>query len=168
MGINLKLSRVKQRDLIAALDWRENDFASLRTSHFILDSAQSEFYQSLKNRTDIQYFSVINDKKIVGVCGFVNLNLVNRNGEIAMILNPKFRGDGYGLRTLDLLLIHGFNNLGLKNIYGETYECNPSYGFWENIIKQRKVTSVRLPERKFYEGKFWDGIYFNFSLDNYL
>ena len=140
---------------------------SLRTSNFILDAQQHDFYHSLKTRKDIEYYSILrNDKTLVGLCGFVNLNLVNRNAEIALIINPHMRGEGIGRDSFKLLLDHGFNKLGLRNIYGESYACNENHGFWENIIKEKKAFKIDLPERKFFDGTFFSGVYFNFKNPN--
>jgi RimJ/RimL family protein N-acetyltransferase len=94
-------------------------------------------------------------------------NHVNRNAEIALIANPDMKGHGFGRKILEMLLNKGFNYLGFKNIFGETYICNDSYEFWEKYIKEKNLYSTKLPNRKFYNGIYHDGIYFNIKKEDF-
>ena len=148
---------------MSALDWREDCSESLRTSFTILENQQLCFIESLSKRSDILFFNIVLDKTIIGVCGFVNLSIVNRIGEISLILNPEFKCKGYGILAVKLLLNYGFSHIGLRNIFGESYTCSHSHGFWKKIIKENHVYNVLLPERKFFNHHFHDGLYFNFT-----
>ena len=161
------LSRVTEADLLMALDWRESCISSLRTSDFILDCEQSEFYRSLPKRKDIKMYSIINRDpnctETVGICGFVNFDPINRSAEISLLIDPEYKGLGIGKDSLGLLLEKGFNDFGLVSIYGECYYCNPNYGFWAKLIKDHGLYETRLPKRKFYSGEFHDTTYFSFE-----
>lgn len=165
--MSLILSRITLDSLLQVLDWREDIMGSLRTSTFITENEQIQFYESLKTRTDIQLFSIWGNKNVYpglyGVCGFVNMNLINRIAELSLVVNPEFRKQGIGRRSLHLLLNKGFSEMGLRNIYGETYESNPDLPFWEKIIEEKKAYHTTLPERKYYDNKFHNSLYFNFK-----
>lgn len=162
----VRLSRVNKANLLACLDWRELDLSCLRTSNYILDIEQENFYESLSKRKDILLFSVLNESGgLVGICGFVNINNQNRNAEISLIINPYFRRSGYGKNVLNLLLKYGFKVCNFRNIFGEAYLCNNNIDFWQKYIEENNLFSTLLPERKYFNGKYHDSIYFNITKD---
>ncbi len=69
---------------------------------------------------------------------------------------------GFGETALYKLLEQGFNFLGLQNIYGECYLCNPSVDFWYKMVDLYNGFYTILPKRKFWEGIMHDSLYFNF------
>jgi RimJ/RimL family protein N-acetyltransferase len=87
----------------------------------------------------------------VGVCGLTSIDLVNRRAEFSLYIAPEARGAGHGQAALKTLLSHGFANLGLHSIWGESFEGNPATRIFETL--GFKVDGKR---RDFYfrEGKF--------------
>ena len=59
----MNLSRILKEDLIACLDWREGALSSLRTSDFLLDSQQEDFYEQNGNKWEpIAYGDMTDDE----------------------------------------------------------------------------------------------------------
>ena len=73
-------------------------------------------------------YSIIDPKSRMGlgVCGLTNIDSHNRTGEFSLYINPNLHGKGHGKKALMTLISHGFMNLGLSTIWGETYDFNPA------------------------------------------
>jgi RimJ/RimL family protein N-acetyltransferase len=97
------------------------------------------------------------------VCGLENISWENRNAEISIILNPDCQRKGYGTQAVNLLLDQGFNYINLENVWGECYLCNPAVDFWLKICKVHDASIATLPNRKYWQGKYYDSLYFNFK-----
>jgi RimJ/RimL family protein N-acetyltransferase len=80
----------------------------------------------------------------------------NHCAEIGLIVDPERRCQGIGEEVVKSTIDYGFRNLGLNMIWGECYYCTDAWKFWDKICPNR----VLLPQRKFWEGKFWDSLYF--------
>lgn len=169
----IKLKRINKTNLLNSLDWREEELSGLRTSQFILDIEQEKFYESLHKRKDIILFSIVKEGKcgddlanmqhpgVIGIGGFVNINQSNRNAEISLIVNPIHRTLGYGNACLRVLLNYAFNIMNIKNVYGEVYFSNKHFPFWKKFIDKYNLFSTTLPERKYFNGTYYDSLYFN-------
>jgi RimJ/RimL family protein N-acetyltransferase len=111
--------------------------------------------------------AVLKDKEFIGMIGLVDISLENRNAEISIVIDPKKRRKGYGKEALTLLLEYGFNQLNLDNIFGESYLLNPFLDFWYCMIETFNGSDAILKNRKFYNGRYWDSLYFNFNKSDY-
>ena len=160
--------------------WRNNIPETLRTPFKNTYEQQLDFYTNvLCNKNSLhKYWGIYVDKfiselsdgktkwhmnKLIGMGGITNIQWENGLGEISLILGPEFVGKGFGSQALKLLLNVGFNQLRLNNIFGECYKCNKNIGFWENQIKKYNASTAILPLRKYYDGNYWDSLYFNFN-----
>lgn len=89
----------------------------------------------------------------VGVAGFTSIDDINRRAEFSLYIAPTFHGNGFGKRGLKTLIQHGFLNLGLNSIWGESFDGNPAMKIFEDVgfVKE----GLR---RQFYyrSGKFID------------
>lgn len=152
--------------------WRNKDISHLRTPFFLTKEMQIEFYNNvICNRESNCRFWALRKKEgihagFLGMIGLVNISNENRSGEISIILHQIVRGKGYGKTAIDLLLKEGFNSLNLENIFGECYENSEYVGFWEKYCKAKKVEVYPLPRRKYYNGQYYDSIYFNFTKED--
>jgi ribosomal-protein-alanine N-acetyltransferase len=89
----------------------------------------------------------------VGVAGLTSLSFANRRAEFSLYIAPKYHRHGLGKMALRLLLLHGFSNLGLNVIYGETFDGNPAAKMFESLGFVKEGT-----RRDFYwkDGKWLD------------
>jgi RimJ/RimL family protein N-acetyltransferase len=153
-----------------------------RTPYLLNEKMQYDFYENkLSNRNSNSRFWGIykkisnNDLKsnelykyqIIGYCGIDNIQWENRLGEIALTIGNRYISFGYGKIALNLLLTEGFNNLNLLNIYGECYFCNPKIGFWKKYANEHNAYITELPERKYFNGDYYNSLYFNFNMYTY-
>lgn len=100
--------------------------------------------------------------------GITNIQWENGIGEISLIINPGLRDSGHGSEAVGLLLNEAFNNMGLKTVFGECYSCSEATAFWINQTrKYNGVGGIVLPNRKLWQGKHYDSLYFSIDCDGY-
>lgn len=146
--------------------WRNVDISMYRTPFYLTEEMQQDFYKNVicnRNSKHRYYAMMLSESEFVGMIGLVNISLENRNAEISIVIDPELRGKDYGNKGIELLLDTGFNQVNLDNIYGECYKCNQAVNFWEKIIKKYNCQTAILPERKYFNGEYYDSIYFNFK-----
>ena len=166
-GNNMHLSELTISDCEIIRHWRNADISHLRTPFFLTQEMQQEFYHTVicDRKSNCRFWSVRDGSDFIGMVGLVNISIENRSAEISIIINPKKHRNGYGKKSINMLLEKGFYELNLENIYGECYENSAHIGFWENYCELKQVEVYPLPNRKFYNGKYYDSIYFNFMRD---
>jgi RimJ/RimL family protein N-acetyltransferase len=103
----------------------------------------------------------------MGFGGITNIQWENRIGEISLILHPDFRNKGYGEKAVELLLDQAFNYLNLQTVCGECYNCNPAAMFWQKIIDKYKAYKTTLLDRKYWDGTYYNSIYFSVDAVNF-
>jgi len=168
----MKLKVLSLWDVEQVRQWRNLQIEILRTSFILTQEQQSKFYHEIvcNRQANARYWGIWTDKtnrvgfELIGMCGLENIQWENRLAEISMVLNPEYPLDEYGEKALELLLHEGFMNLNLENIFAEVYYCNPYLKFWLSIIKRENPCDVSdLPNRKYYNGKYWGSYYINFN-----
>ncbi|GAP15621.1 acetyltransferase [Longilinea arvoryzae] len=93
--------------------------------------------------------------KLVGNCGFGNIDSRNRSAEIGIFIGDADYWDkGYGTQVLRLLVKYGFNSLNLNRIFLNVFETNP-----RGIRCYEKAGFVhegRLRQAIFQDGRYID------------
>ena len=144
--------------------WRNDDISGYRTSFLLTKEMQEDFYKNVvcNRNSDCRFWGVINNI-FIGMVGLVDISFENRNAEISIIIDSGYRRNGQGSQALKLLLDKGFNELNLDNIYGECYTNNDAEKFWIKQCELLKAEFMYLPKRKYWNGKYYDSLYFNFG-----
>lgn len=136
--------------------WR-NDFQIwkwCRQNDLISEANQLHWCNGLKDRSDVKMYSIVSSTgQDVGVCGLTSIDHVNRRAEFSLYIAPGFQQQGHARAGLKTLISHGFSNLGLNHIWGETFDGNPAAFLFESIGFIKEGT-----RRGFYfrSGKFID------------
>jgi GNAT superfamily N-acetyltransferase len=129
---------------------------------------QDEFYfDVICNPNSPHRYWTLEDETIEGMGGITNIQWENRIGEISLLIRPASRGQGYGEKAVELLLDQAFNYLNLFTVCGECYNCNPNVTFWLKIIDKYNGYKTTLLDRKFWDGKFYQSIYFSMDAVNF-
>lgn len=168
----VKLDCLTERDVQKVRIWRNIVLETLRTPYFLTQSMQENFYKNVvcNPSSNCRFFAVRGqyDVDLIGMIGLTNIQWENRNAEISIIIDPEKRKKGFGSIAIDLLFDVGFYNLNLHMIYGEAYKTNHhNISFWEGIIKKYDGYSTILPERKYYDGRYYNSIYFSITKSKY-
>lgn len=151
-------------DIYTMTEWRNSDISGYRTAYLLSEGMQKDFYDMVINSRTAphRYFGIWEDGfKAVG--GLTNIQWENRNAEISLVVNPEYKRQGYGRRSLMRMLDEGFKRMNLDNIYGECYLNNEAKDFWRVMVKELNGYATMLPNRKFWEGIYWNSVYFNFT-----
>ena len=183
----MKLKELSLSDVEQVRQWRNESLVSLRTPFLLTQEMQSKFYSDVvcNRQSNARYWGIVGDNNIelnkdaygntvtiqntnlIGMCGLENISWENRNTEISIILNPECQGKGYGSKAVELLLDQGFNYLNLENIWGECYKCSSAIEFWQKIYIKYSGNETYLPNRKYWNGIYYDSLYFNINKSNF-
>jgi len=186
----VKLKELIFENVEQVRQWRNKCFEALRTPFLLTKEMQEQFYKDVicNRNAHARYWGVWETKTpdaaddmletfqdlfkpydyFIGMVGLENIEWENRRSEISIILNPEYRGKGYGEQAVDMLLEQGFMYLNLDNIWGICYYCNPAFEFWKKIIQKHYAFSIELPSQKFWKGQYYFGLYFNISKEEWI
>lgn len=163
------LDKLNMSDMPHIVYWRNKCLEALRTPRMLTYEMQEEFYKNVicDRKANSRYWALRDKYRLVGMCGIENIEWENRLGEISLIINPNEQRKGYGAQAVELLLEQGFDYLNLENIYAECYTCNPALEFWDKMRAKYCGSTCTLPNRKYWAGRYYDSIYFNFDKRGY-
>ena len=123
--------------------------------------------QKLQGKENVRLGIFLNDGTIIGDVALQGIDEVNRSCSIGMgIAKIENRNKGYGLEAIRLILDHGFNNMGLERITGNTLEINKA------SIKVMEKAGFILEgrERKavYFAGKKYDRLNYALLVEEYI
>jgi UDP-4-amino-4,6-dideoxy-N-acetyl-beta-L-altrosamine N-acetyltransferase len=159
MNLKIDLLPIARSDLPTLLDWR-NDYKIwqwTRQNDFINEVEHAEWFErQAKDQATRMYKIVLRAEgktQTVGVCGLTSICYRNSRAEFSLYIAPLFQRLGLGKNALNLLFEHGFTNLGLNLIWGETFDGNPAAAMFEALGMVKEGT-----RRSFYwkDGKHID------------
>jgi RimJ/RimL family protein N-acetyltransferase len=166
----ISLQPITQFGCELARQWRNRTPEALRTPFPLTTIQQEGFFNNLQNRNSPNRYWQVEDTEVVnpvGLVGLTNIEWENGNSEISLIVDPDARGKGIGSEAVSLILAEGFDNMRLHCIYGEVYFSNPNSPFWEKVANKYGGYKTFLPDRKYWDGRHWDSLYFSISEQNY-
>lgn len=160
----IELRALTLSDMETIRGWRSKSLETLRTPYLLTADMQADYYhKTISNRDSrTRYFAIYNNNLLVGYGGIENIEWENGRGEISILIAPHERGKKYGRQAVEMFLKYAFGTLRLEHVWGECYYCG-HVAFWEKLIKRFHGVSMDLPCRKFYEGKYYDSLYFDFK-----
>jgi RimJ/RimL family protein N-acetyltransferase len=95
------------------------------------DTQQDAWHKKISSDPTIRMYAIkdieASNNRIVGVCGLTDIDHVNQRAEFSCYIFPDQHRKGYASEALLVLFQHGFNDLNLNMIWGETFEDNPAY-----------------------------------------
>lgn len=157
----MKLRAITAKDVEQIRLWREGKEYMLRSETNITDYSQKQWFETVvSNRnSNFRFFAIENESGVM--VGYCALEIDFRNGwaEIGLLIGDDYQNQGYGLKTIPLLLEKAFNEYRLNHLVYECYECNPSIEFWHKVGKRYNAIESKIPMRKFYNGKFFNSLY---------
>jgi len=182
----MKLRRIEKSDLSLLRQWRNDPriYSWCRQNNLISEIDQEKWFIKQNDDPTIRMFCFLNEHEpeisngsewghsckhtpecIIGVCGLTDIDLVNRRAEFSLYVAPEFQGKGYARGVLKLLFEHGFDDLNLNLIWGETFAFNPAQYLFEKIGMKRD--GVR---RDFYfkGGEYIDAILYSIKREEWV
>lgn len=149
------------------LEWR-NDYRVwrwCRQNDLIRPEDHHEWFHVHRKKEKMYLVGDPKDDRALGVAGLTSLDNVNRRAEFSLYIDPEIHGRGYGTKALQTLLNHGFRNLNMNCIWGETYAHNPATHMFEKVGLVKE--GVR---RDFYyrEGRYRDAILYSMLKEEWM
>jgi RimJ/RimL family protein N-acetyltransferase len=170
VNLTIDLAPICRADLPQLLAWR-NDWRIIkwtRQPDYINEVTHAEWFERQAKDPTIRMYKLVlksaGSTNVVGVCGLTSIDAFNRRAEFSLYVAPAFQGKGIGSTALKILLAHGFDNLGLNLIWGETFDGNPATKIFEKVGMTREGT-----RRQFYwrDGRFIDAHLYSITCEDW-
>lgn len=155
----VQLAALDSRDCEQIRRWR-NDYSIwrwCRQNDLISDVEQETWFERQSKDPTIKMYKILafvdHVERTVGVGALTSIDQLNQRAEFSLYIAPSEQRKGYGTLGLQLLLEHGFKNLNLRQIWGESFEGNPALLIFDKL--GFKLDGTR---KQFYwkDGKFLD------------
>jgi RimJ/RimL family protein N-acetyltransferase len=165
--MSLHLAAITRANCLTAKEWRNGFRQALRTPMLLTDEMQNTFFDKVATdrHCEDRYWEIRQDASFVGLGGLSDIEWENRLAEISLFISPDVHGRGYGTESVHLLCEEGFDRMNLRTILGEAFLCNPNWHFWEKLTTSFGGYNTILPNRKFWDGKYWGSYYFSWDRD---
>lgn len=125
--VSVTLVRIDEKDLPQLFAWRNDKqiYFWCRQNSPLHWSAHLDWFRRQSQDPKLSMFSVLNELGfLIGVVGLTDIDLINRRAEFSCYIGPEFQGQGYATKALKSLFLHGFRDLGLNRIWGESFSGN--------------------------------------------
>lgn len=95
-----------------------------------LDEEEQWYENMLKRPKELRPFAIETRQgdtwKLIGNCGYDEIDWRARNGEIGIFIGDKaYWNSGYGTEVMGLLVRHGFETLNLHRVFLRVFSSNP-------------------------------------------
>lgn len=157
-GFGVALDRIQKTDLPLLLKWRNDRriWKWCRQNDVISPEAHQRWFERQEQDPTIKMYAIkryASEEKVRGVCGLTSIDMLNRTAEFSLYVDPDAQKQGTGKQALQTLFEHGFKNLGLHSIWGETFEGNHAARMFEAIGMKKEGTRR---EHYYRDGHFLD------------
>lgn len=182
----MKLDALTREQVEQARQWRNEKRQLLRTPYRLSHEQQRRFYDDVVDNPASQhrYFAIVTEEamtgysmdkyggaaygawsefKFVGMGGLTFIQWENRTAELSLITAPE---EERKPEMFDLLLDEAFQNMGLHSVSVETYGTGDIITS-EMVIEKYDAYYTWLIDRKFWDGKFWDSLWYVITEDDY-
>jgi RimJ/RimL family protein N-acetyltransferase len=127
--MNIKLREIERKDLRELNVWRNDPYLidQLGTNfRFISQEVENEWFANyLANRDKSVRLAIEVLGKYIGNVNLTQIDFRNRSAEFSIMLgNKSFRRKGVGQKASEMILEHGFSDLGLRRIWLTCLEDN--------------------------------------------
>jgi len=139
-GYGISLSAVKQSDLELIRHYRNLPELNrwFRQSTDLSQWENLNYWQNVWSGQAHKFFQVMTkEEKFVGVAGLCYIDRQNSRAEFSLWIRPEYQSQGFGVAALKTLFDHGFDDLNLHLIYGETFDGNPALDIFVKKLGMR-------------------------------
>lgn len=137
-GESVRLRSLDVSDLEQLFLWR-NSYGVRRwcRQHGLLnwDNHRAWFDSLAHDKNTLMYGIVAKDMsdQLVGVCGLTYISWIDRRAEFSLYIGPEHQKHGFARAALKTLTWHGFQNIGLHHIFGESFDDNPAQELFVDV-----------------------------------
>lgn len=171
MNVTITLAPLERCELNQLRTWR-NDYAVwrwTRQNDMLNESEHEAWFARQAADLSVRMYGVRvqmgGRTELVGVSGLTSIDYRNSRAEFSLYIAPQYQRQGYGRQALALLLAHGFANLGINLIWGETIDGNPASKIFEKLGMVKEGT-----RRAFYwkDNRFVDAHLYSIKRDEWI
>jgi RimJ/RimL family protein N-acetyltransferase len=168
-GFGVTFRRIKEDDLLHLFEWRNQKdiYFWCRQSSPLHWMGHLSWFKKQAFDAKLSMFAILNDRdRLAGVCGLTDIDMLNRRAEFSCYIEPMMQDAHLGSGALKTLFMHGFKDLGLNRIWGETYVDNPAF----DIFTKRLGMDAEGSRKEFYfrDGRFIDCHLVSISASKFL
>ncbi len=169
IGERIYLSPRNSEDVEKFTEWL-NDFETTdylgRSGIITTLAGEKQYLEKSNSQEAIFVIVIIGEDKMIGTVSLENIDKINRTATLGIFIgDKKYRGKGYGVEAIRLILEYGFKYMNLYNIKLDLIEfntralkCYEKCGFKE-YGRRRKC--------KFINGKYYDTILMDILVDEF-
>ena len=116
-------------DALWRVKWLNNRKAAIfaidNPNHFTDESEQQQWFDNYEKNPNKKFFTICDNQKPIGFMGLSSIDLEKRTGNIfIMIGEDDYRRKGLGKISLNYLVNHAFNEMGLEILTSEVAKLN--------------------------------------------
>lgn len=117
---------ISEEEAKMILSWRNDSEIRkfMYTTEIISLDSHLKFVESLKTRDDCVYWLVFREGKPTGVVSLTDIKLDKSQCELGYYMSPEMGKTGIGLDFLFNALLHVFENIEVKELYGGVHREN--------------------------------------------
>lgn len=128
-GKNLYLRAIDEKDFPLLYSWRFSETAYNAFYEFpVINQSQYQAWLTgkLDKNDEVNFIVCLNDGIPIGMISLIGIDLRNRKAEMGRVFveSSQYQGKGYGKEMIEVILMYGFNHLGLNKIYCEVLQEN--------------------------------------------
>ena len=161
----IKFVAIERTHLKKLRDWRNELKDTFRQFRMFSMEDQERWFESLQHDPNRILYAVKDGKKLIGVCGWVGIDWVNRHADLSIYVGTEFINQGYGTQMLHELHRIAFMELNLETVRLEVFDFNPAKNLYLRV-GYKEVGRYR--SAHFYQGKYWDSILMDMTREDYL
>lgn len=126
----------------------------------IEEAEQEAWADRLGKDPSIRMFAicdVLDLPTVVGICGLTSILPVHNSAEFSIYIFTDCQRKGYARAALKTLIRHGFLELNLNRIWGETFEGNPGARLYEQLgfVKEGDLRETYYKDGKYINSSIW-------------
>jgi RimJ/RimL family protein N-acetyltransferase len=165
-GFGVKLRPLSLENAQLYFEWRNTPsvYAWCRQIEPLNWQNHIKWLESVPDRKDVRFYEVVSSGEPSGVCGFTDIDHINRRAEFSLYIDPKKHGRGLGKCALRTLFHHGFYTLNLNRIWGETFDSNPAFNIFLSLGMQHEGRRL---DFYFRNGEYIDCNLVSINLDEF-
>jgi RimJ/RimL family protein N-acetyltransferase len=158
-GRRILLRSVRIADSQLLFEWiNDRNLRILNAPYRPVSEAEHDAWiQSVLTRSDLVIFVIeeMETGQAIGTCQLLNIDAIYRSADLQIRIGvAEFLGKGLGSEAINLLVEHGFSDIGLNRIALQVFATNP------RAIRAYQTNGFlvegRLREAAFIDGKFVD------------
>lgn len=127
MAKKLYFRKLREADLEMLREWRMNESNTefLLSDPKITAAQQTEWYKSIKDSDECQYWIINFDGVDIGYAQLEKIDQANKTADPGMaICNPEYKGRGLGKSIMANIQEYVFERMGLNKLYGPVLDGN--------------------------------------------